>query len=208
MTKKSRQNFDQGTSASEQEGPGAFYPYPPVDVVHSEREYVGLGSLEYNTRRQPHMGDDLEEMARNASVLNQGQHEHTIAVLRGMPGKAVGPDGTPRTSGKIKAIHQFGLGPAVAQPGPQGHDPITDPPTDYIRRPEGLDRYVGARDVLRQGDCGPSFPREHERSQFQTQTMGEDILAGFEATTAQIARSYTPPAGPTRLPSNREGQQL
>ena len=97
-----------------------------------------------------------------------------------MPGKIDAPDGTPRTSGKIHASLQFGLGPDVAMAADLGHDPLSTPiDHDYRHQPEGpvpgaLEKYVGATGVLAQPVGNASgFTRLHEASQFPT--WGDDL---------------------------------
>lgn len=184
---KDNANFQQGQSPSEQEGTPMWGA--PLDVHHSRREYVrSLGGaqsvlpdsdeLGYNTRRQPHMGDELVRMA---GALQQAQYDHTIQVLRGMAGKADYPDGgsTGPAQGKVKAVQQYGLGPGYARRAAEGHDPIsTTPPTDYFRRPEGLEKYMGAKGLVPEGGYGSGYGSWDRGSQFHT--MGDDIGALFD----------------------------
>ncbi len=149
-------------------------------------------------------------MAANASVA---QYQHAEWVRRGMPGKQDFSDGTGRATGRIKAVHQFGLGPNYDRPGPSGHDPGDDTVTaDYLRRGQDpLAKYgdgiLSARSVLGPDqDYGSGFTRLHEASQFPT--MGTDILNGVIARSEQRATSYVPPGKSARPVSNRRlGQQ-
>lgn len=131
------------------------------------------GGINIHPETHEVMGNTLERMAQNVSQL-QYDHSHTIAVRRGMPGKADYPTSGPR----IPATLQFGLGPNYARPGPSGHDPVdTDAPTDYIANPQGLDKYVGAKSVLQDAYEGqgyqPGWTRLHESTSFPT--MGTDL---------------------------------
>jgi hypothetical protein len=152
----------------------------------------------------------LERMAANASAA---QYAHADWVRRGMPCKQDFPDGTGRATGRIKAVHSFGLGPNVAMAADLGHDPIDTPiDHDYRRQPEGpvpgaLDKYVGAAGVLAQPVGNASgFPRDHERSQFVT--MGETAIEGIVARSELIATSRIPTTKPAAPRSNQMlGQQ-
>lgn len=182
MTESSA-NFDQGASMSEQEGI-AMWGAPP-DVAHSRRSYMGGGEdLGYNTRQEPRMSDPALDAINPhgvSSSLAEGQFEHALWVQRGMPGKVDAPDGTPRASGRIKAVHQFGLGALVQRAADEGHDPGTDQvATDYLHQPEGprpgvLDNYVDAARLLpAPTGYGNDYPLEHTGSHFEC--MGDDLI--------------------------------
>jgi hypothetical protein len=205
------QNFDQGASAAERE---AFPEGPKFDQMGVRREYVGLGQLARDTRRQPVMGDELVRMAGNLSSP-QMQHGLIWEQRGGTSQKQNFPDGTghgglrsPSPSGKIKATIRYdnGLGPAYARPGPSGHDPAaTDQPTDYLHNSEGLERYVGAKDILQPSEYGSGFPVTHRLSQFPV--MGDDIIGGFAGRTSRVASSTVPPPSQDKgahIRSNRE----
>jgi hypothetical protein len=70
--------------------------------------------------------------------------------------------------------------------------------TDYLHQtagppPDAYSRYVGVSGILAQPvGNGSGFPVDHRLSSFPT--MGEDILAGFEPRTTQIASDVVPPA--------------
>jgi hypothetical protein len=189
---------------------------PPLDQVHTNREYVGLGTLGRSVRNQPTMANELVHQPQN---LSMPQMAHGLTqVARGMPGKADHPS-TPTTnglhgatrnpspSGRVKAVQTFGLGPAYARPGPQDDTHTDNPPTDYFHSADPLEKYVGARDVLGPGqEYGSGFPRTHELSQFPT--MGMDLLQGFVSRTAQVASNVVPPPRFDKGTHRRDNRQL
>jgi hypothetical protein len=183
----------------------------PIPGCHGGSQVMdGTGVVTSPTNREL-MGNSLERLAANACV-GQFVHAQTIAMQR-PEGKRDFPDGTGRATGRIKAVHQFGLGPNVAIAADLGHDPIDTPiDHDYRRQPEGpvpsaLDKYVGAAGVLAQPVGNASgFPRDHERSQFVT--MGETAVEGIVARSELIATSRIPTTKPAAPRSNRIlGQQ-
>ena len=166
-SKALRANLTQGSSPNEQTG-GAVWG--PVNVAHSRKTYMGWKNpdLGYATRTDPRMSDRAAE----AIALQQGQYQHALWRQRGMPGKRDYADGgsvgSLSPSGRIKASHQFGLGPLVQRAADLGHDPIN--------------KYVGARELLGLTSPGGHI-HLHERSAFPT--MGTDILSHFNPGTGQ-----------------------
>src|ERR1700733_30415 len=91
-----------------------------IPGTHGSQPVAGTGVVLSPTDRQV-QGAVALRMAENISMP---QYNHAVWVVeRGMPGKADAPDGTPRTSGRIKAVQAYGLGNAYARPGPSGHSP-------------------------------------------------------------------------------------
>lgn len=206
----SKKSFDQGRSTGEREGVPA-YGGPDEAYRVFGGGVAGLLPRDSGTRREPIRGPGAVQRLpgthgarvtdgviqhpsefevqglvalRMAEAISAPQYAHAEWMTRGMPGKADAPDGTPRTSGRIKAVNRFGLGAGLARTADAGHDPADTPvSTDYLRQPLGppagaLDKYVGAAGVLAQPVGNASgFTRLHEGSQFTT--MGEEIISGF-----------------------------
>jgi hypothetical protein len=200
-------DFAQGASTNEREGSAASWgapsdSAPPVDQMNSRREYAGFGQLPQDTRRQPVMGDEVKRMASNLCTP-QAAHSLIWEPRGGTSRQCPLPDGTgyhgstqmPSPSGRIKSVIRHddanGLGPAYARQGPQEDTRAGNPPADYLRSQSPLDKYVGAKDILREGDWGSGFPAGQEQS--QVPTMGEDILSGFAERAAQRAASHAQP---------------
>jgi hypothetical protein len=182
-------NRRQGASTSERET-GAGWGSPsdsaaevPLDQHHTRRSYMGYGVLPQDTRRQLAMpGHELERLVTNVSPA---QLIH--GATRGMPGKRDYPDGgrvpyysDGRPSGRIKAIHRFGLGPLVHRAADEGHDPGADPVNTGYRhntagpRPGVLEKYMDvARHVPEPTGYGSGYPRWHELSNHAV--MGDEL---------------------------------
>ena len=156
--KRTRANFAQGKAVAEREtadgwgGPNTSASPLPVDQHHTRRETVGYGQFPQDARRQLAMpGHQLERTVVNLSAP-QLVHGATTRP-RGMPGKRDAADGTPRATGRIKAVirHDYGLGSAVSRPADLGADPIDTPVAhDYLHqssgpRPDVLSKYVDCR---------------------------------------------------------------
>lgn len=186
--KKTKANFQQGQAVAEREtaagwgGPATV----PVDQYHTRRQYMG-GEFPQDARRQPALAGD--ELARTVVNLSAPQIVHTATTRpRGMPGKRDAADGTPRTSGRIKAVVSYGLGPLVSRAADLGHDPIEQSlDTPYRRQPEGprpgtLDKYIGAASLVPAptgyGNGYPRLPRYHQLS--PQPCMGDDLYAPFD----------------------------
>lgn len=181
MTKKAKANARsldanrlQGSSVAEREtaaewgGPNTSASPLPLDQHHTRRQYMGYGQLPQDARRQLAVpGDELERIVTNVSAC---QLVHG-ATRRGMPGKATYPGSGPQ--GKIRAVHRFGLEPAVHRVADAGHDPGSDQVNvDYLREPQGprpdvLAKYVdAARHVPEPTGCGGQVIRAIMRPVF------------------------------------------
>lgn len=200
-------SFDQGRSTGEAEGTPMYGgPEQFRRVSGGTDQYVGAGSLlppDCGCRNQPINGNVAPERhevmgvwaLRAAENLSEPQQQHgLIRLQRGMRGKQDYPDDAPGgpPTGKIKAVHRYGLGAAVQRPADLGHDPGEDQvDTDYRRQPEGpaagvLDKYMGAASLLPQPTGpGSGYPLEHTGSQFEC--MGDDMIS-MAANAARRAR--------------------
>jgi hypothetical protein len=187
---KAKANFAQGHAVAEREtadgwgGPATGASPLPVDQHHTRRSYVGYGQLPPDVRRQPALAGD--ELARIVTNVSPAQLVH--GATRGMPGKRDAADGTPRTSGRIKAVVRYGLGPLVQRAADLGHDPIEQSlDTPYRRQPEGprpdvLGKYMSAAELVPAptgyGNGYPRLPRYHQLS--PQVCMGDDLYAPFD----------------------------
>ena len=127
-----------------------------------------------------------DELARIVTNVSAPQLVH--GATRGMPGKVDAADGTPRTSGRIKAVIThggYGLGPLVQRAADLGHDPGADQANaGYMRNPQGprpdvLAKYMGAATLVPAptgyGNGYPRLPRYHQLS--PQPCMGDDLYA-------------------------------
>ena len=196
--KRTRANFTQGKAVAEREnpdgwgGPDTGASPLPLDQHHTRRATVGYGEVPPDTRRQPALAGD--ELARIVTNVSAPQLVHGATTRpRGMPGKRDAADGTPRATGRIKAVIKhggYGLGPLVTRPADLGHDPGAEASArgiDYRHQTAGpgsgyLSQYVdAARHVPAPTSYGSGYPRLPRYHQLSRQVcMGEDLYAPFD----------------------------